>query len=195
MILGFSKIMLHGRRHYRSEYSGGQIIECTTTYGYLSDDQFTFAYNKIRRFLEDCLRPKDDFLNEFKKYKDECLLFVKRYLILKKFINYLDQKNNQITFDKTDLDSIILFHQPTYFDGHEIEVAKNNNKIQELNILSKDFHYTKIKIGLLEQKIKEMKNLRKDLADKKKLMDIDMRIIKKYVGVFYKFKAHFFSSV
>ena len=195
MILGFSKIMLHGRRHYKSEYSGNQMIERTTTYGYLSDDQFTFAYNKVGRFLEDCLRPKEDFLKEFKEYKDECFSFAKKVSNFKKFINYLDQKNNQITFDKIDLDSIILFHQPTYFDGYEIEIAKNNKKIQELSILSINPHYTKTKIGLLEQKIKEIKNSHKDLADKRKLVNIDMRIIKKYVGVFYKLKIYFFSWV
>lgn len=191
MILGFSKIILHGRRHYQSEYSGNQITERTTTYGYLSDDQFTFAYNKISGFLEDCLKPKEDFLNEFKKYKNECLSFAKKVSDFKKFINYLDQKNNQITFNKIDLDSIILFHQTTYFDGYEIEIAQNEKKIQELNTLSNTLHYTKTKITLLEQKIKETKNLRKDLTEKRKLMDVDMRIVKKYVGIFYRLKTYF----
>ncbi len=63
MMLGFQTIFRNARKitttQKQHDFMSPTIITITVTYGYLSDEQFNFAYNKINSILEKIEKEKD----------------------------------------------------------------------------------------------------------------------------------------
>lgn len=176
MILGFLKIIRNGRR----------VSE--TTFGYLSDEQFNFAFNKINEVLKKHAASKKKFSNKLEIYKKLIFSYRKNLFKFNRFFEYLD-KNRDKRIGKEDVHKIIVFHKVDYIDNLRAFLKSNENRFKELNrFYGKLSHYTQRKLSLLKQFDKEIQDLTVDLQKKHNLLKKHVNILSRYVGLFYRLK-------
>jgi len=197
MILGFSNVMRNGRKVIETREKFMSTETLTTTYGYLSDEQFNFAFYKINKILKENVNSYVDSKKKlFKRltgYKKQLSSYKKEVFRFKKFLEYLDKNQNK-TIRKDDLSKIVLFHQPDYTDEFVAVIRSNEEKLKEINgscsgLLHYTPHYTQQRMNSLQKFTEEIDTLISDLKRKFDLLnDNDVSILKKYVGILYKFK-------
>lgn len=134
MLLGFADIMKIGRKVIKtsSEYERVVGYESntattytqTTTYGYLSDDNFTYAYYKINSILNSQNSAKNGLLNKLSQFEQRLNKNEKLSLYFIKCLEYLDKNLNK-NIPKEDGQKIGAFHQFGYIDNFQSVTRKN----------------------------------------------------------------------
>ena len=199
MILGFSSVMLLGRKHrevkgvqYRNYglFSESTTETLTTTYGYLSDEQFNFAYNKIGGILSEHTDSRVKLGRKLITYRQKLSSYKGELLKFNRFLEYLD-KNQSKRIKSEDGAKIVLFHQVDYADRFEVVIRSNEVKLKEIN----DFyvglvHYNQPKLNSLQKFDEEIDSLISDLKREFDLLHNDVNTLRKYVGFFYKRKIN-----
>jgi hypothetical protein len=187
MILGFSKIIKDGRKIVKIKSGYNYTETQTTTYGYLSDEQFDFAFNKIKAILETRRDSKKKFSQKLTAYKKLISLYQKSLFKFKEFLRYLDKHRNQ-KIDKEDEYRIMLFHQMSYIDDLTEILNVNTKKFLQLDsFLQGFFHYNQRSLNLLGNYEAEINTLIINLQNKLNLLNQDVNILKKYINVFFRF--------
>jgi hypothetical protein len=114
-ILGMTAVVEKGRKTIKTEYQGNGILTQTTTYGYLSDDQFNQAKQEISRVLQ--AKKSNDMAAEAEISELGRLCTSARQQI-ERFRRDLeridDHPKNRISGG--DAIRLVSFHQPGYLD-------------------------------------------------------------------------------
>lgn len=199
MILGFSKVMLLGRKHreikgvqYKNYglFSESTTETLTTNYGYLSDEQFNFAFSKIDKILKKCTDSKEKLTKKLTTYKNLLSSYKKELFQFNKFVEYLD-KNQTKRIRRKDGTKIVEFHQLDYANRFMAVTRSNEEKLKEIN----DFyvglvHYTQPRLNSLQKFDGEIDTLISDLKGEFDLLKKDVNTLGKYVSFFYKLKTN-----
>jgi len=189
MILGFSTIIEKGRKVQRALQYGNIIETKTTTYGYLSDDQFQFAKNKIRDILQTHKNTRKELLVKIDKFKSECSRSKKTLLQFNEFREYLDKHHNQ-TIRKADSSKIISFHQASYTYRLETAIKESERFITDVMNFSNNIgnysYYVLEKIKHYGEKIKEF---HEDLKGKCDILIDDVNILRRYVSLWQRIRT------
>jgi hypothetical protein len=192
MLLGFNEIMRSGRKTIKeyqehSLFSTTTITE-TTTYGYLSDEQFGFAYNKIIRILKQQKKIRKKLIKKSDFLQKQIVIFGNDILKFKNYIEFLDKKRGQ-KINQKDAEKIILFHQPGY-----TEEVENFLKITKEKLKKQQSYYKSIKHyhqNWGDDLNKELATVDFDIKQKKKLFDEDLEVLKRNIGFLIKLKTNF----
>ena len=101
MILGFSRVMKKGRKIKETQpvgtrnhviYSETVTKTLMTTYGYLSDDQFKLASDKIdgilKKYRTSCRDSKEKLMRRLTDYEKQILIYGRQLFKFGKFIDY-----------------------------------------------------------------------------------------------------------
>lgn len=198
MILGFSRVIKNGRKVVETKENFASVETLTTTYGYLSDEQFNFASNKIKEILKENINSYNDSKKKvFQKltaYRKLLSSYKKELFRFEKFVEYLDKNQNK-RIRKEDTPKIVLFHQLNYTNKFTAVVRSNEEKLKEIN----DFcvglprytqHYTQPRLNSLRKFDEEIDTLISNLKREFDLLNNDVSILRKYVGFFYKCKSN-----
>ncbi len=190
MILGFSEIMLNGRKtvEIRAKYRSTETL--TTTYGYLSDEQFYFAFNKINEILNRNNNLKKMLLEKLTAYRKQLYSYKKEFLKFNKFVEYLDEKQRK-RIRREDADVIVSFHQVDYAERFTVIIRNNEGKLKEINDYCVELtHYTQPRLNALQKLSKEIDILITDLKREFNLLNKNVSTLEKYVGFLYKWKIN-----
>ena len=199
MILGFSAIMKNGRKVVETESSylliGTRTTTRTMTYGYLSDEQFDFAFNKLNGILNGHRALKAKLWRKLGNYQSQVSSSKKVLLRFKRYLEYLDKHRDQ-AIRREDHDKIILFHQANYTHEYESAIKIHEQRLKGfLGFHETLCHYTKQRLELLRKYDGEIETLTSDLKKKLDLLNEDASLLKKYVGLFYKLKLNLWSTL
>lgn len=199
MILGFSTIMKNGRKVVEIKSSdfliGTRTTTTTMTYGYLLDEQFDFAFNKINGILSSHRALKAKFLHKLGKYQSQLSFSKKTLLRFKRFLEYLDKHRDQ-AIRREDNEKIVLFHQPNYANEYESAIRLHEQRLKEFIGFHETLcHYTKQRLEFLKKYDGEIEALTSDLRKKLDLLNADASLLRKYVGMFYRAKLHLWSTL
>jgi hypothetical protein len=192
MILGFADIIRIGRKVVKtttSQQDTNTITHTeTTTFGYLSDENFNFAYSKIESFLSKQRSIKDGLREQIKRSKEKLNEFHELLVSFEKCLEYLDKHPNH-KYLKNDGYKIITFHQPDYtyniqcvLRNHEASLAKITKFIDEVS------YYTDQNIGMIKQREIQLKSNNAELVRHYFLLRSDINILRKYESILYKLK-------
>lgn len=190
MILGFSKVMEIGRKVEETKNYVILTQTSTTTYGYLSDKQFYFAFNKISEMRKKNIDLKKKLLRKLTTYRKQLSSYKKELIYFRKFVEYLDKNQNK-AIRKEDIPKIVMFHQPDYTDTFTAVVRSSEERLKEIN----DFcvgllHYTQQRLNSLRIFNEEIDTLISELKEKFDLLNNDVRILRKYIDILYKLKIN-----
>jgi len=207
MILGFSRVLKNGRKVVETKnvqtknyilYSESVTETLTTTYGYLSDEQFNLAFDKIdkisKKYVNSYVYSKKKLLKRLTDYKKQQTSYKKELFRFNKFIEYLDKNENK-TIRQDDLPKIVLFHQLHYADEFTAVIRSNQGKLKEIDgfcakLLHCSSHYTQQRLNSLQRLNEEIDILLSDLKRKFDSLHNDVSILTKYVSIPYKLKIN-----
>jgi len=190
MILGFSATMLSGRKTVETREKFMSTETLTTTYGYLPDEQFYFAFNKISEILNKNITLKKKLLKKLPTYRKQFSSYKKEFLKFNKFVEYLD-KNQRKRIRREDAAVIVSFHQVDYTERFAEVIRSNEGKLKEINDYCAGLtHYTQPRRNSLQKLSKEIDTLISDLKGEFNLLNKDVNTLGKYVGFLYKWKIN-----
>jgi len=192
MILGFADITKDGRVVVSETVTTNQTTTQTTTYGYLSDSQFNFAYNEItkQKYKYQQIKTKlDENLTKLQNKVTSITQLIntcdKKFQL---YLMYLDKSFNT-KIDPTDLPKLSAFHQTNYLKNVQSEILDIENKARELIALTTaPCRYNNSYIGEVDQYTKEIQALEFAIDREKNQLNEDMAILKNYMSFRYRLK-------
>jgi len=199
MLLGFAKIMKTGRKVVKTNtFTESGIFSSTTTthtetttYGYLSDDNFNFAFHKIESVLDRQKSAKKKLLKKLKRFKKQLGKTKKLSFYFEKYLEYLD-KNLHQKIAPEDGQKISVFHQAGHTDNFQSIIRKNETSLENFFKFVENLKtYTAGNIETMQKYEAQLKSANEELAKQDFLLRKDVDVLKKYVGFFYKLKLKF----
>lgn len=196
MILGFANVIKIGRKITNTtEQTQKEIFSSITTtttetitYGYLSDENFDFAFNKIESVLSKQKSAKKELIKKLKQFKKQLSRTKKLSVYFKKYLEYLDKNLNQ-KISQEDGHKISAFHQPGHTDNFQAVVRKNETSLENsLKFVENLKNYTEGNIETMQKYEAQLKSANEELAKQHFLLQKDVDVLKKYVSLFYKLK-------
>lgn len=191
MALGFANIMKTGRKVIKvTQIPNGTNTE-TTTYGYLSDDNFNYAFNKINSILNKQKSEKRKLLKKLKGLKKQLSKTKRLSFYFDKYLEYLDKNLNQ-KISQEDGKNIMAFHQPGHTDNFISVIRKNETNLDNfLKFVENLKNYTKGNIETMQKHETQLKSDNEELSKQHFLLQKDLDVLKKYVSLFFKLKMKF----
>ncbi len=195
MILGFSKVMIIGRKvrkvvETKENLTSVSVGTLTTTYGYLSDEHFNFAFNETGKILEKSIDSKEKLIKKLTTYRKQLSSYKKGLFKFNNFVEYLD-KNQSKRIISEDGAQIVTFHQLDYVERFTVVIKSNEKKLKEINDFCEGLvHYTPPRLNSLQKFDDEIDTLISDLRMEFDLLNKDVNTLGKYVGFFYKRKVN-----
>lgn len=199
MILGFSEVMNIGRKVVETQDYGTFSQTSTTTYGYLSDEQFHFALNQVKRILQDKTTSWNDLerktLQKLTTCKKQLHLYKKLLYELNKSIEYLD-KNLERKIRKEDVLKVIEVHSPNYIERFASVLRNNEKKLKEVEFLYSDrfkhphHHYTTQRLDSLRMFYENLNALLSDFTSESYLLSNDIAVLRRCFSFFDRLKIN-----
>lgn len=191
MILGFAKIMKTGRKVVKTTQVLNTIHTETTTYGYLSDDNFKYAFDKIKSILKkqksevrSLKRDADRFSLKLNKAK-KCSKYFNKYL------EYLG-KNPSNKISQEDGQKISSFYQHDYMGNFQSFIHNNDSLVKDVLKYSEDLKiYSDRSIETVKKYKRQIESSVLELNKQKLLIKKDVDLLGKYIGFLGKIKLHF----
>lgn len=169
MIFGFHRVMKYGRKtkeitNISFEKKGGRDVKRTnskvTTYGYLNDKNFNFAFQKIKNELKEFQKIKDEQLSKAEKIQEE---IIEIRLLIDLFHDYRNHLNNSM---------------PDNISGQH---AKRISQYNSVDYKSRDLKAVKDFSNLLMEYIEFLNNSKKyNKTRKKKALKLEDEIHSQY---------------
>ena len=187
MILGFYDIFQKGRKiENRTHDNSGSDTIYTTTYGYLSDVQFEYAYTKIRTMLLKSRNAKDYLISEITQYHSLLSLVQPNIDEFNTLLKSYDLKQSQ-TFSKEDSDMIVLFHQPDFLYDYESTIKSGEKFVEEIRAFCEGCnHYIGESKNKIQQYRDELNRRSITLNNNKLLLESYVTRLKKCTTLFYR---------
>lgn len=207
MILGFSNIIRDGRTTVeektgydpvitstdkngtRSGHMESRKFTSTTTYGYLTDEQFVFAEDKIASINHQCSKSKRKIQQENAKYTKLVNRYERQYLVFNKYLEYVDMHTDQ-KINKKDVAMLIELHQQLYKDQIESVIRINKTNVELLSEKVKKLSNTSFpeKLKNVEKEIEEAKSaIKQEIKEANNKLDV----LKKYVSITHRLRLRF----
>lgn len=199
IILGFADVIKIGRKMTDSTYSVqyglvsnvNTTSTLTTTYGYLTDDNFNCAYNKIQDILGKRRFLKDELLKKAGLVKKQLGKVKKLSTYFAKYLEYLDQ-NHDKKISQDDGCKIILFHQAGYGHDHYSIIEKSNFDLETLSKFTNSLtNYTSYNMEAIKKYESQLKLDGDGLTKSRPILIEDVAVLERYVGFLYKLKVKF----
>jgi len=191
MLLGFADIMELGRKNESTWTEQGaeftKVHTKITQYGYLSDSNFAFAAGKIRSLIGAKSSTKLRLTIRHKEIHE----LNKRYLTtiddIKRFLSIIDRAPPRKLKD-SDLDKIILMHQPCYIENQEKSYSNHTVKLDHLeNNLNDNFiNAGNERIRIVED---ELSSLAQEISIKLENLGSERAVLRKYIGIWTRMKS------
>ncbi len=182
-ILGLSPVIEIGRKVIKTISSNNMIQTQTITYGYLTDEQFVFAKEKIHKILEERKATKRKTDVEILELKKLCNITKEKFKQFEKYMERLD-KHPKAKMAEGEARRLILFHQAEYADEVKNIIQECERYITKMLALSaKTVHYTNQNLNLLGSFRDKTIKMAGMLIAKSSVLDEDIKLIKKNTGL------------
>jgi hypothetical protein len=192
MTLGFVDIFNQGRMYSYSTTQYGIISSTTTTHtmscGYLSDKQFGYAWDLIKRTLI-------GFRKSVKRLKVKCIKFEKSYILYKRLLSDFNKykvcldKNCSVKFKNDDALKIVSIHQANYLDHYNDFVKYSGVIVEQIksdlkNIVDSNLYSKKNMIECDQLVIRLSNEMEKETITLKD----DLNLLGRYINIRNKIK-------
>jgi hypothetical protein len=189
MMLGFSAVMKDGRKVVKTTERPGRTETGTTTYGYLSDGQFAYAYDRIEAILRKYWKQRRDLLEKtaiLQGMVDDGKRTMDHF---EKYLVYVDRKLDE-RMPQEDAYRICVCHQEGYANEFERSVREAENKLQRLHAFIQHLdHYNDDVLGTIRRHEDEIQAVARELASTHNGLLADVGILKRHVSLLYRLKV------
>lgn len=199
MLLGFAMAMRRGRYTVETTNIGlGYQQTRTIRFGYLKDEQFQFALNRVNGILKTSRtafkKMRTAIGQTLDTYRKQLDLYRKMFEEFNKLIEYLD-RNQAKKIRQEDAAKIVEIHSLNYRDRLISVLRSNEKKLRETESLYSGWfeqpqkHYSKQKLNSLEVFHNDLSSMLSGLTRESDLLRDDVAILRRYVGLLGRLKA------
>lgn len=188
MVLGFSDVAHDGRKVVRVTRDQNFMTTTTTThttsYGYLNDSQFDFAYSEIEKILKKNILLKNKLSKEIDRFEKKNTAYLKYLKLLKNIIAQIRSRNIKNS-------SLSPYLDLAFFNEANALSQKNSERLEKLKkYYSGPIHYTKRSLDILNKNIQNTLRFTNDLKDKINQTKKDTKTLIKYLDPINKIKMN-----
>jgi len=185
MMLGFAPIMRDGRRVVKTTGEGTQ----TVIYGYLSDEQFAFAYGKIETVLSKYRKRTSEFLDKTAALESLLTDGKKTVVRFGKYLEYVDRKLQE-KMPAEDTYRICVCHQPGYTSAIERATRDAEKELQRLHTFIQAFGcYNNAMVDAIRQHENQLRAVMSELSSAHEALLADVAILRKHVSPLYRLRV------
>lgn len=186
LICGYRRIVKEGRKIVEQVMSGNKITTITTTYGYLSDRQFDYAYRYIGRTLEKRRDAKLRLLRISDYLNGLISSFNRNIRTFNEFLVVVGRRKPRIVRSE---------HAQRLVQLYSVDFGREwKERVQEAQAISERARsfaralsrYTPVVIKQLEEQESNLKLAVQQMKDIAEELNSDIEILEKYIGLFYK---------
>lgn len=196
IMLGFASVYEKGRKITKvtEDYSfaGTTTTTQTTTYGYLNDAQFSFAYDTVFSILKknrSDVSLLSDWLQRFErlsKKHNEVLFKFKRYF------DYVIKNKATINISGEDGKAILKFFQADFMGGFTSQALRYTKDIATIQLFLNNIeHYTEQSTKILHAHVDALKSYCESLNVGISDIRNHMEVLGRYVDYKYRFETFF----
>lgn len=186
IMLGFGDIVRRGRKTIESTTSGNTTT--TTTYGYLTDSQFDFAYSHVTGILKRHQRDKKRLLELVEQVQRNLKKGSQSLVTFRDYFRYLDRRPPE-RMRSDHAQRVVQLHAQDYSREWE-------NRITDVRTImdgAKSFaravsHYTSSAVEQLKTHTWELELASDQLDQVIEAITKDKKILRRYVGFFYRLR-------
>jgi hypothetical protein len=195
MTLGFARVMKKGRKveitssvKHNPANRTTTTHKQTTTYGYLSDDEFEYATRTFEGILTKHLLVKRNLLDKIEQSKQQVVAARSTHAQFTHCLSYLDKHLNR-KIAPEEARKMSSYHQPWYCDNF---LAIANQTEKQLDAFSRCLGelrtYRNQSLELVRKHENQQAKNAKELARCHSVLEQDVRVLKKHVGFFERFR-------
>ncbi len=197
MMLGFAEVVRSGRKVVKTDTktergflsSETTTTTQTTTYGYLSDENFIFASDKIAKMLKTCRANKNKAAKRIKAFGKKIDAQKRQVLYFKKYLSHIDKHLDQ-KISPQDARWMPLFHQVDYADEFESAARAAENEVRQFtSFMQKLDRYNNYSMEEMNKCEKKIAALAADLNSKHDKIRGAVIILKKYVPLSHRLRS------
>ena len=186
MVLGFSDIMKKGRKNNSVRQNDNLTETATSTYGYLSDSQFNFSYQKINKLLAEYISIEESCKSEYLKSCEISRECKRRLERLPELLQLIDKKQ-KTRMKQEDALVIVKMHEPGYFEEIRSVIGKTENQLNDIQRITDNIHRFNSKTLItLNDCINQTRYLSIRLNETLNQINLGKGILEKYQGLFVK---------
>lgn len=195
MVLGFAEVVRSGRKVVTESYSNSDPYSRsttthteTTTYGYLTDDNFDLVFSRVVSALAAHEAPKKALIGRVYGLKRMLSEADNMFTYLVKCLDHLDKKlSSKMTF--ADAQRISAFHQLGYTDDYRARIAKYREKVDTIGSgLSNIKHYTPANSERIDLFERPLESAAEGVLELVNSLKKDTTVAGKYIGFFRRAK-------
>ena len=184
MMLGFVYIYEVGRKATTTEEFLMYKYTETSTYGYLSDEQFTFTVNEIGSRVQRMREERAKLIGEIKSFKDLFKKYQKDLQLFNKSLDYIFKNHNK-QFLSADAKKITTFFQPGYVDKIKLEQLGLEQKINRIEIHCND---RSTNLSTIRKYISETEEIILIVRETFCQLNDNISVLRKYMPFSYKIR-------
>ncbi len=188
ILLGFRGVVQMGRTTVRWTTGDDLTRTHTTTYGYLTDSQFAFAYKKVKSILQQHQLDKNRVLELIEHVQHKLKEATQSLETFGDYLKYLDTHPPQ-RMKPADAQRVVQFHVWGYSKGWEIRIAEVKTTLAEADAFIKTLrHYTASSDDEVKERARGLELASEKLGEVTKAVTEDVKASRRYVSVFYRIR-------
>jgi hypothetical protein len=188
ILLGFRDCVRRGRKNIQSTTADGRTTTHTTTYGYLTDQQFEFACSKVTGILQ---RHKSDKNRLFALTKQVSRKVQRAKRDLASFRTCLLYLDTHLTarMGEEDARRIVNFHKSDYTRDWEHSITQTRIELEETDVFLRTLnHYTSGKIEQLKERTLSLSRKSEQLCQLVAAITSDVKTLRRHVGLIFRLR-------
>lgn len=187
MLLGFHEVVKMGRKVIEQDSGATYTTTYTTTYGYLSDNGFDYAYRKISRIIERNRKNKKVIIQKIKQLRKLLTRAREGVSRFNYYIKVID-RNPRSRISKDDASQIVSLHQPNYVKKFEDFVSTSETRLQKYRDYKVINHYPYNWHTGIEDELNQFTHEVKGVV---KLLEGNLEILKKNMSLHWRLRIAF----
>jgi hypothetical protein len=186
ILLGFRDVIRRGRKNIESTTSGNTTTTHTTTYGYLTDEQFDFACDYVTDILKHHKYDKERILIVAEQLQRKLSKVSRNLATFRDYFSYLDIHPVE-KMKKEHAQRVVQLHGHDYSHMWENRIAAVKKSIENAEAFARQLnHYKTSSIENLKTHDQVLELASKELNHVTEAITKDKRILRRYVGFMYR---------
>jgi hypothetical protein len=194
IMLGFRDCVRMGRKNIQQTTTAGRTITHTTTYGYLTDQQFEFACNKVMGLLRPHESDKQHLLALTKNIQRKLRRTNKGLASFHDCLHYLDTHLTE-KIEEIDAHRIVQFHTSGYTHNWERDISQAGIDLAATEVFVRTLiHYTSSTIEQLSERTVNLDLASEQLDQLGEAIDRDVKTLQRHVGLIFRLRSAIWSA-
>jgi hypothetical protein len=194
ILLGFRDCVRMGRKNIQQTTTAGRTTTHTTTYGYLTDQQFEFACNKVMGLIKPHESDRQHLLALTKNVQRKLHRTNKGLTSFRDCLIYLD-KHLTTKIGEKDAHRIVQFHTSGYTHNWERDISQAGIDLEASEeFVRKLIHYTSSTIELIREHTLSLDLASEQLDQLREAIDKDVKTLQRHVGLIFRLRSAIWSA-